>query len=333
MKSEKSFYKNRFSHVYVEHSVESHEKVEKIIKRLGTPVVVPINHYKDVFNKPSPDAVSQKHSQKLILAANKGFAVREGAPYCNDFGHKRFYYVSNVLNCPYECSYCYLKGKFPGANITAFVNTVDSMRELENKTNGQKTLVTMSYDSDELALEPILGLLAPWSGFMSKNSHLEFEIRTKGTVNPPFTPLPNITIAVSMLPSEVISVYEPMTPGLKSRLSYAHALIAKGFRTRICIDPVLEIEDYTAVYGNFIKRLDETLDISKVSDISVGSFRMPSDYYRRMVSSYGNHFLHYYPFEKREKQVRYTQSVESKLIDSVVKPLSMLIDIDRIYVR
>ena len=87
--------------------------------------VVTINHYKDVFDRKRQDAVAQKENQSLIIAVRDGNRIFKGAPVCQSFGQKNFYYSSSMMNCPFDCEYCYLKGMYPTSNMVVFVNLED----------------------------------------------------------------------------------------------------------------------------------------------------------------------------------------------------------------
>jgi len=56
-------------------------------------------------------------------------------------------------------------------------------------------------------------------------------------------------------------------------------------------------------------------------------------YYKKMCRSYNGHFKHYYPFETVEKQVRYSKAREAVLFAAIIRPLSLLIDESKIFVR
>ena len=110
-------------------------------------------------------------------------------------------------------------------------------------------------------------------------------------------------------------------------------LMDKGYKVRLCIDPILDIDNYKTVYGDFIETLSESIDLRRITDISAGCFRMPVDYHKSMCRGYGGHFIHYYPFETSGKQVRYSKAKEQDLLDSVLVPLADLYDEKKIYVR
>jgi spore photoproduct lyase len=333
MKSENAFYNPAFSHIYVEKTVLDSDAAAGILKRLPDAKVIEIKHYKDVFNKPGQNPGAQKNSRKLILAQNTGRKVYPGAPYCHDFGHSRFFYTSQVLNCPFDCSYCYLKGKFPSADIVAFVNTNDYLMELDSVLDSDDAFVTLSYDSDMAALEPLLGLLDGWYEYMRLQPDATFELRTKSLYRPLCGRIDNLIIAVSLLPQQVIDLYESGTPSYTKRIQHAKTLLAAGYRIRLAIDPILDIDDANEIYSSFAYKLGETIDLSKITGVSAGCFRMPADYYKNMCRGYGGHHIHYYPFETIEKQVRYSKEREAELITAVTAPLSRLMDKSKIYVR
>lgn len=333
MKSKQGLFKPLFSHIYIEREILEHKKVRDIIGKFPDAVIIKINHYKDVFNKNGQDPGIQKLAIKLILAKNRGIRVLKGAPYCHDFGHDEFYYTSQVLNCPFDCSYCYLKGKFPSSNIVLFINTEDYFMELDQKCKGSSSFVTLSYDSDMAALEPLLGMLTDWGDYMANHCNITFELRTKSTCMPQLPVIDNLIVAVSILPDSVIELYERGTPRLTKRIDFINGLLEKGYRTRLCIDPVLDINSARDVYKEFITKLARDTDLGKINDVSVGSFRMPADYYRSMCRGFGNHFIHYYPFETSEKQVRYSRQRERELLDAVLIPLSAHMKKDKIYER
>ncbi|MCK5757585.1 MAG: hypothetical protein KAH14_00720 [Clostridiales bacterium] len=333
MKLKNSLYKPMFSHIYAESKLIGSQEFNRITGNFPEAVIIPITHYKDVFNKPGQHPGVQQNSKKLILAENRGRKIYPGAPYCHNFGHDSFFYVSQILNCPFDCSYCYLKGKFPSSNIVVFINTEDYLNEIDQIKDSSNPFVTLSYDSDIAALEPILGLMDEWYSYMSKHPNITFELRTKSLFNPTCTPMDNFIIAVSLLPQQVISLYENGTPDLYLRISMINRLIESNYRVRLAIEPILDIENAEEIYENFIEEIRNSIDLSQITDVSTGCFRMPVDYYKNMCRGLYGHFINYYPFETIEKQVRYSKIREQELLDLVIKPLSLLMDKSKIYAR
>ena len=153
MKSLKeNFYENYFnpffSHIYVERSVRNHVRTQAILAKFPSAKVIDINHYKDVFCRSRQSCQLQHRTQKLILAARQGTLLYEGAPVCQSFDNPYFYYTSCVMNCIFDCEYCYLKGMYPSANIVVFVNLEDIFAEVAQKLENHSLYLCVSHDTD-----------------------------------------------------------------------------------------------------------------------------------------------------------------------------------------
>lgn len=130
--------------------------------------VIDIDHYKDVFCRSRQDYVRQHAAQNLILAAKHGELLYPGAPVCQNFGNEHFYYTSCVMNCVFDCEYCYLKGMYPSANLVVFVNLEDIFAEVEKRLDAHPVYLCVSYDTDLLALEHLTGYAARWIEFVRR---------------------------------------------------------------------------------------------------------------------------------------------------------------------
>ena len=93
----------------------------------------------------------------------------KGPDICENFGNRHFYYASTILNCIYDCHYCYLQGMYQSANIVIFVNIEDFFEAVDRELSflGSMYLCT-SYDTDLLALEGILPYSRKWIEFAGR---------------------------------------------------------------------------------------------------------------------------------------------------------------------
>ena len=82
----------RFSHVYVEEKARRYPLTDEILKKTGDAVIIPVEHYKDIFDRPRQDRLAQKKAPALILAVREGSRIFKGAPVCQSFGQRNFYY-------------------------------------------------------------------------------------------------------------------------------------------------------------------------------------------------------------------------------------------------
>ncbi len=65
----------RFSHIYVEEHLLGRAETEQIRRHYPKAQLIPIRHYKDVFNRRQQNVQLQHRSQKLILAEKHGTLI------------------------------------------------------------------------------------------------------------------------------------------------------------------------------------------------------------------------------------------------------------------
>ncbi|MCR5007091.1 MAG: radical SAM protein, partial [Oribacterium sp.] len=262
-KSEESPEINKpFSHIYVEEKVfldeEYREKAEEIISHFPEAVVVRIGHYKDVFNRHRQNYVRQHESQALILAVKPGALVYPGAKVCQSMGNKHFYYTSCMMNCLFDCEYCYLKGMYPSGNMVIFLNLRDIFSEVEALLKEHPVYLCVSYDSDLMAIEKLTGYVSEWIGFTNRYPELTIEIRTKAG-NIDFEAIsfvsPRNIFAFTLSPDYVVKHYEHKTGSLEGRIRSVKKALELGFTVRLCFDPMIFCPDWRDEYGKMMDKV------------------------------------------------------------------------------
>ncbi len=122
---------NRFSHIYVEKKILDNKNTLEILSKFRDAKIIEIDNYKEVFSSNNQDFHLQKLGQNLIIASNKPNMIYEGAVVCEDFENDNFYYTSSIINCIYDCEYCYLQGVYSSGNIVIFVDIEKVFEEVE----------------------------------------------------------------------------------------------------------------------------------------------------------------------------------------------------------
>ncbi|MCX7902890.1 MAG: radical SAM protein [Caloramator sp.] len=325
-------YLNSFSHVYIEGDVLEHGKSKEILNKIRNGQIILIDNYKDVFNRPKQDFLMQKKSQKLILARKRDEFLYKGSELCENFGYKNFYYASNILNCIYDCEYCYLRGLYNSSNVVIFVNIEDFLSAIDEETKDKQIYVALSYDSDILAFEGLTGFCKDYIEYAKKNKNVIFEIRTKSS-NFNFIAhldIPdNIILAWTILPDEVIKFYENKTPSLDLRLKDIKIAQEKGLGVRLSIEPIIKVKEFEKIYSNFIKKVFTKLDKNLIRDINVGAFRMSKEHIKRIrkLNPYSKVFL--YQFVNKKEYVSYDD--EDYLREFIISELKKYIEEEKIY--
>ena len=138
--------------IYVEKAVRDHPRVAAILARHKRASVIDCERYGEVFNPKSQHFRLQKQRPALILARKHRHFVQP-APAAYGVGGDSNYYFSHMLNCLYDCRYCFLQGMYRSANHVLFVNYEDFLADMASLLEpGRQTWFFSGYDGDSLAL-------------------------------------------------------------------------------------------------------------------------------------------------------------------------------------
>ncbi len=310
-----------FSHIYVEERARNYPLTATILERFKKATQVSINNYKEVFNRPRQRWDHQQQSVKLIVAVREDSFLYAGSPFVPNYDHSRFFYTTPVLNCIYGCEYCYLQGLLSSPNMVVFVNDSDFIAAAEKQLgDSQPGYLCISYDTDLLAIEDIFGYCATWIEYARRFPNVTIEIRTKSAniralqnIKPP----PNVILAWTLSPEHVIQRFEHKTPSLAARLSAVATAQELGWSVRLCLDPILRIQDWQAHYASLVRETFEQVSPEKIIDVSVGVFRINSGYLRNMQERRPTSKLVTYPYTVENGAASYKPDERAELLDFV----------------
>jgi len=325
-----------FSHIYIEKEALNYPLTNEIISKLNKSKIVYIDNYNEIFSRKNQNPFLQKLSPSLILAVNKGDFIYEGSTLCHNFEQQNFYYTNFIVNCLFDCDYCYLKGMNFSSHILFFVNLPDYFHELRKSIIEKgKLYLSISYDSDILLFEGIYPFLKEWMAFAKANPLITIEIRTKTTNYKKFlnySPLENLIITWSISPKEVISKYEKNTPSLEKRLMAISQLLQKGWKINLALDPILYIgEDWGEKYKEFINLISQNINLKKINAITLGVFRMPVDYLKRFKKFFKSPIA-FFPYQTANGVSTYPEELKSEMIEFVFSELEKIYDKTNIHV-
>ena len=277
-----------FSHIYIEKEALSRPLTQVVTSQFPKAIIIEIDNYRELFNQPRQNWREQKQSQKLILAVKHGNRVHKATEVLPIHSGAPLYYASPVLNCLYDCQYCFLQAMYRSANMVVFVNEEDFYQDVKEtiKTEGPITL-SVSYDCDLLASEAFIPWTKRWISAAAEISGLTVEIRSKSanySLIKELEPNPQVILAWSMSPTSVWSQYEHLTASPERRLRNIIAAVTDGWRTRICLDPVIPVAEWQEAYRTLIKKIFTELNGKVLEDVSVGVFRMGADHLRNLKS-------------------------------------------------
>jgi len=330
----KSLLAKHFSHIYIEREIISHPITKIILDKFPNSVLVEIDNYKEVFSRPRQNYKFQEISKKLILAKKKGEFLYPGPPLCHDFGYNHFYYTSLIFNCIFSCDYCFLKGMYSSANIVIFVNIEDYFEEIDSVLKRHPLYLSVSYDTDIMALEKIVPFFSMFIEYATSRKDLTIEIRTKTAdyeVLQSLKPSENVILAWTLSPQEIIEKFEHKTPSLSARLDAIKKAIENRWKVRLCFDPLLFTENWKEMYLKFLNRVFEEVELSKILDISIGVFRIPKDYFKRMKRVFVNEIT-LFPYEEENGVFTYSYELKKEMMYLFISNLSKFVPKSKIFV-
>lgn len=325
MHSNNELFNSTFSHIYIEERVKQHPKTLEILQHFPNSTKISISHYKDVFNRKRQTPTKQRQAKSLILAAKESRSIYPGAPVCQGFGQEYFYYCATAMNCIFDCDYCYLKGMYPTANLVLFVDQENIFQELDTLLQQHPVYLCIAYDTDLMAYDHLTGFLKQWQDYTLAHPNLTIEIRTKAAPKayfPHHIPNERIIYAFTLSPDEIIQQHEHFTPSLQQRIDCIQQGIQLGFSIRLCFDPMIYVKNWRSCYDQMLHHVINNIPLTKVRDISIGSFRISQDYMKAMRKSDPHNAIVQFPYENDHGVYHYNHDITHTMEDYLLDKLS-----------
>jgi spore photoproduct lyase len=305
--------------IYIETAIQQHPRVLQILARFPEARRIVCERYGEVFNPKSQNFRLQKLKPALILAEKyKNFVLE--APLGYGIGATKNYYFSHMLNCLYDCRYCFLQGMYQSAHYVLFINFEDFQREIK-QISGQSPTESIhffsGYDCDSLALEPVTGFAEEFLPFFAELPNAWLELRTKSTQIRSLlnrAPLPRTVVAFSLSPEEIASKVEDKAPTLKRRLDALVKLQDQGWLIGLRFDPLIYQTGYQAQYQRFFSDVFARINLTQLHSVSLGVFRLPEHFFKKMHKLYPEEKLFASPLTNQAGMVSYQRELEQEML-------------------
>lgn len=315
--------------VYLEKSIANHGRVKRILEQLKPSQIIECNHYKEVFNVKHQNFRIQKQQPALILAEKQGARVLP-TPKGFGVGSEQNFYFSHMLNCLYDCRYCFLQGMYSSAHYVVFINYEDFMEDIRHITSQatQPCYFFSGYDCDSLAYEPVTHFLKTFLGFFSTLKNGILELRTKSTnVNELLKTqsFANCIVAFSFTPDEISRAVEYKVPSVAKRLQAMKQVAAQGWKIGLRLDPLIYHSDFKKIYQELIDQIFRFISPDVLHSVSLGPLRFPEKMLQKMIKLYPNDPLLAQPLYREGKVFSYRQELEQNMKLTVKSLLSTYI--------
>jgi len=124
-------------------------------------------------------------------------------------------------------------------------------------------------------------------------------------------PLENVITAFSFTPEEISKQLEHGVPSVHARTEAMHQLAKLGWQVGIRIDPVMDCLDFEERYRKLFDELLTDLPMDALHSVSLGAFRMPNAFFRRVEKIYPEEPLFAGKLVHDKKSVSYAKDIES----------------------
>jgi spore photoproduct lyase len=188
------------------------------------------------------------------------------------------------INCPMDCSYCFLQSYLNQPSLRIFTNLEDTCdaisRTLDIYPKRIFRIGTGEF-TDSLALDYLTGWTDMLLPLFSSKKNCILELKTKTTCIEGLIRKRNlgrrIVVAWSLNTPRIIAHEERNTAPLESRILAARRCQQAGFVVAFHFDPLIHYRGWRKEYEEVIQLLERYIDPEQIIWISIGSFRYMSD--------------------------------------------------------
>ena len=304
--------------IYIEQSIAEHPRVLDILARFPKARRIECERYGQVFNPKAQNFRLQKQRPSLILARKHQNFISP-APSGYGIGAKHNYYFSHVLNCLYDCRYCFLQGMYQSAHYVLFVNYEDFQNEIiKTATQHAEPVHFFSgYDGDSLALEPVSRFAELFIPVFETLPNALLELRTKSTQVRNLLnrePLNNVVVAFSLSPDAIAKQVEAKAPSLKQRLNAIAKVQAHGWKVGLRFDPLIYQKNYQELYNEFFQQVFKVVDLKQLHSVSLGAFRLPDAFFKKIHKLYPEEKMLAVSFASENGMTQYPKTIEQAMM-------------------
>lgn len=321
--------------LYIEKEIASNDLVQKIKASFPHAQNILCDRYTEVFNLKNQNFRLQKQNPAFILAhKHKGRILP--VPETYTLGKKHNFYFSHILNCLYDCRYCFLQGMYRSAHYVLFVNYEDFKQDLLKTFDDCPDGGTFfsGYDGDSLAFNQVTQFVESFVPFFEKFPQHELELRTKSSHIRPLlnlTPTSNVIVAYSLNPPWVVNRFEHRTARYHQRLKALKTLQKQGWKVAIRFDPLIYHPNWKENYSLLFDQVFTELDTTQLHSITLGTFRMPSSIYKNMRELYPQEPLFYHQIENKTSHTGYSQAIEQELLTFCQKKILQYVSEEKFF--
>lgn len=263
----------------------------------------------------------------LILMRHRGAFVKEftiprGAPPCGER------YLVTMLNCPFSCSYCYLRSYLEHRRLVVFTNTDDLAVEIGRlRAAGSTVRLTTGELGDSLALDELTGTTAEILALLH-GSGMTLDIRTKSDRVDHLLcgdrAGRQLVITWTLGPETQVTCEERGAASLEARFDAMRRASAAGIGCGVRFDPIIPFYADIAAYRRILQTIASAIDPRLLSRFELGVMRFPPGLWQCIRSNEpGSPLLRGEYFRDREGKIRLYRPARIALYRELARAIRM----------
>ena len=126
----------------------------------------------------------------------------------------------------------------------------------------------------------------------------------------------NVVTAFSFTPQEISDVLEKGVPSVKARIQAMRRLAEKGWKLGVRLDPIIDCLDFDERHRSLISDIFSVVPAESIHSVSVGPFRLPDPFFKRMEKLYPEEPVFATELTRRGRSISYPQDIEQKRIST-----------------
>jgi spore photoproduct lyase len=104
-----------------------------------------------------------------------------------------------------------------------------------------------------------------------------------------------------------------------------------GFRVRACFDPAIWLPDFEEAYGTLIKRVFQEIPAERLTDASIGTFRISQEYLKTMRKNRLDSAIVQRPYQCEGGVAGYGKRVSRQMMEVLKGQLLTFLPEERIF--
>lgn len=212
-----------------------------------------------------PETISLKEEHELPWRGNRIVVPFDKTP--PDIACGMFWELRWAYGCPFNCSYCFLRGTMRGRMKPQYVRTELVLQALDEAFAKIKTPAI--FNSGELSdslmnpqlMEPIV------NKFEEQKLHKIYLLSKCGAQNVGFltdTPRKQVICGWSINARVAAKLWEKNAASPDDRIDAAAIVSNAGYDTRIRIDPIFPVKDWRSNYGDLLNQILSRLTPNRI---------------------------------------------------------------------